>query len=195
MPITQTRLLDLLTEDETNFRAYRALAARMEEIVASDMPDNALRNAIRMTLLSLGELTSDKIMYAERRHFNSHARRNARTRERARAIRRANGVPERNSDQYRLNAMAHQMQHEADREYLTAMQGQPITERDVAPRTIAVGKPDPSPVAYGLNVASANVAGANATPTFDDTSPDPARWSPERLAAEATRGTVGLDEV
>jgi hypothetical protein len=162
MPITQSRLLDLLTEHEANVRAYRSLLDYLSALVDNNaLSGEDLRDALRMTIGAASRV-NDTFARLERRHYDSNARRNDRLREKARQARRAAGVPERDSLAYRAQSMRFRQEREEMEAYNAAMGGKGITEADIT--------------------------------RHDDTARDPAQWSPERLAAEATRGSVNLDD-
>lgn len=127
MPITQTRMIDLLEEHEYNVAAFHDLVKRLDTLTLAPIVNTyeELRALIRAEL-EVSRNIRDGHAIAERKHFNTFARRNNKLRERARVIRRANGIPERDSPEYRMNARRFAEEAIADREYDRAMGGRPI---------------------------------------------------------------------
>lgn len=140
MPITQSRMIDLLEEHEHNVTAFRDLIRRLDTLTLAPVVNTyeELCGLIRAEL-EVSRNIRDGYAIAERRHFNTFARRNNKLRERARVIRRANGIPERDSPEYRMNARRFGTESNADREYDRAMTGRSIEQGErntVAPSLV-----------------------------------------------------------
>ncbi len=92
MPITTERLYALLAEHEKCLSLARDLQRQLNDPY---LRDSATSFEIIALVHSVLDKLPDTFALIERKHYNSHARRNATVRERSRQQRRAHGVPER----------------------------------------------------------------------------------------------------
>ncbi len=92
MPITTERLYALLAEHEKCLSLARDLQRQLNDPY---LRDSATSFEIIALVHSVLSKLPDTYAIIERKHYNSHARRNATVRERFRQQRRALGVPER----------------------------------------------------------------------------------------------------
>ena len=132
MPLTQQRMLDLLTEYERFVAAHDAMIANVHQAIALPFSPADKLDLIKAELATMAYMPRE-FMRIERRHYNTNARRNDKMREKMAARRRAQGVPLRDSPQYRLNARRYADEATADAEYDRAMGGRGI-ESTTQPR-------------------------------------------------------------
>jgi hypothetical protein len=92
MPITQSRLLDLLTEHEHALSLHRDLITRLRHL--SSVQDITLADFRDLLLAEIEATAHIPNTYAvvERRHFNANSRRNERMRAKAERKRRSQGI-------------------------------------------------------------------------------------------------------
>ena len=216
MPITQERLLALVTEAESILSIHRNLVGRLNRLITVGRT-NGLSGGDVTELLE-AEITATPYIVTEairdeRKHYNSTAHRNEKSRRIMERKRRAAGVPVRESFQYRANAMARQRSRDEEIAYQEWMKGDAITADDVrsaearlvAQQVTTTYNPRTEARIAQLETAGKEIAqraeDADIVPPeslvplrIDDSSANPTQWSPERLAAEATRGAVNLDE-
>ena len=194
MPITMERILAVVNEFDAALHTHRTFLDNLQRLAASIEPINRDTAAsIRAEIESIPYIVTDALR-DEKKHFQRFGRENERKRRTMERKRRAAGVPERSSIQYRINAMERNKGLDDERAYREWMQGDAITS-EVVERVIETLPPEQ--VATGEPILDAKVGAAgDAAPALppDDTSSDPARWSPEKLAAEAARGTINMDD-
>ena len=172
-------MLELLEEYEEHLTLARSLCASLHMLARTYSGD-----AMTQVMFALSPLESFKPMVQreERRHFNSHAKRNDRMRAKMERARRAKGVPERNSPTYAMQQRGrpNDTSGMSDGEYAQLMQNQPITDADIAPFR---GEPLQS------------FAEATRTARAQDTSDVKAQEAIENAIANADRGTISGDEI
>jgi hypothetical protein len=173
MPITQDRLLDLLTEYESFARAHDRLMHNLNRVAECGMTATDKAELFRAEVAACEHIPRT-FMMIERRHYNANHRRNDRTREREARKRRERGVPERDSDQYRMNATRYAHDALADKSYYDAMQGQPITDEEIAAllRNKVAQAPAPDQVVitdeFGNTMTQAQIDAMNARGVIDE---------------------------
>jgi hypothetical protein len=99
MPITQSRMLDLLIEHERVLSLYHDLTARLRHLAQADGITTLAD--FRDLLIAEIEATAhvpNTYAVVERRHFNAQGKRNNYMRLKAERKRRAQGIAPRNSD-------------------------------------------------------------------------------------------------
>jgi len=92
MPITQDRVLALLAEYEQFINAHNHFIACLNRVLNGSFEPSDQVELLRNELLAIQHVPTT-LAIVERRHFNSHARRNVRMRLKAERQRRARGVP------------------------------------------------------------------------------------------------------
>jgi hypothetical protein len=197
MPITQARITLLLEEHESNLGIFSAFLTRLNALSRAPYLNEDGRMALKAEIDAVRTMR-DTQARIERRHFDSNARRNERTREAMRLKRRAAGVPERDSAAYRTAAYGYAREALADAEYNRAMGGKPIGAEvgDLQPR-----EPREPRVAVASPAVVAKPPFATSDPALDtlrraaEKNATTLDKTPEELEEEALRGTVSMDDV
>jgi|HubBroStandDraft_1064217.scaffolds.fasta_scaffold17588_5 hypothetical protein len=130
MPITQDRMLSLLTEYERFIRAHESFRSNVARI--ADLLGGEARALLTMEIAAIADFPLYCVR-EERKHFNTHAKRNTKVRDRQRNARRALGIPEMDSATYRVAQASAEYNREAEREYAQFMRGQRITDESISP--------------------------------------------------------------
>jgi hypothetical protein len=120
MPITQTRLINLLDEAERLTANHFALIKKMTNLLAKldTIGDMRLVRDIMLAEIEMHDMTHRcPNMEYERRHFNSVGKRNDRNRIKMEKKRRAMGVPQYDSPEYRANARRYYEERGYERDY------------------------------------------------------------------------------